>query len=247
MDIQPPTGSRDVDPNHLSTAGIDWSRLGGLVVMFTLAVWLWHRPVMFPIKMFVVLLHEISHGLVAALTGGQIEGITISMDLGGLCTFRGGWDLLVLPAGYIGSLLWGGLILVGSARTRHDRAISMAIGIGVLAVTILYVHNGFGIVFCVLFGAAMIALGRFATDWLNDAALQFLGLTSCLYALIDIKEDLIDRTVPGSDAWQMAQKLWLPAFFWGVLWIVIALVCTAMIVRSAVRVQDEPEHGSDDS
>lgn len=218
-----------------TAGGIDGYRLIGLFCMFAVAVWLWHSPVLFPVKAFVVLLHEISHGLAAVVTGGTIVSISVTTDLGGLCTYRGGWDLVVLPAGYLGSLALGSLILVVSARSRHDRVLSGLIGGVVLLVTLLYIRNGFGLLFGLGFGAAMLALARFGSELANDLSLQFLGLTSCLYAVIDIKEDLIDRTVPNSDAWQMAQKLWLPPVFWGALWILIAVGVTIWALHLAVQ------------
>ena len=43
--------------------------------MFLGGLWfLWDTPLIYPLKIFVVLLHEISHGIVALATGGSIKG-----------------------------------------------------------------------------------------------------------------------------------------------------------------------------
>ena len=77
---------------------LDFKLLGILLGMFIAVLFLWNFPLVYPIKVFVVLLHEISHGLAAMLTGGSISRIEISPQLGGLCYFSGGWELVVRPA-----------------------------------------------------------------------------------------------------------------------------------------------------
>jgi hypothetical protein len=206
--------------------------------MFLVTMFCWDWAFIYPIKVFVVLLHEVGHGLAAVLTGGEIARIEISSNLGGVCWSRGGSMLAVLPAGYLGSMAFGGLILIGAAKTRHDQAISIAIGVIVGVITLLYVRNLFGIAFGLVFALAMIAAGKLLSEKVNDLLLRFIGMTSSLYAIIDIKEDLISRTVNGSDAFQMSKTFGLPPVFWGVLWIVVAIGCTAVFVAIAVE-EDE--------
>lgn len=222
---------------------IDWGVAGTLSVMFVLATLFWNWSFMYPIKVFVVLLHELGHGLAAILTGGEISHIELSSNLGGVCWSRGGIRLVVLPAGYLGSMIFGGLIMVGAARTRYDKYIAVAVGAVVLLVTALFVRTAFGVIFGLIFGAALILAGRFLSEQINDLLLKFLGLTSAMYAIIDIKEDLISRTVPGSDAYAMSQILPLPPVFWGVLWIVIAVVVALFLfwLASANRPVRQPK------
>jgi len=48
-----------------------------LAVLF-IAVWVgWDTPFVYPIKIFVVFLHELGHALAALLTGGQVVSIQI--------------------------------------------------------------------------------------------------------------------------------------------------------------------------
>ena len=197
-----------------------------LLLMFLILLGFWNYRFIYPIKVFVVLLHELGHGLAAELTGGDMDRIELSSRLGGACWSAGGIRWIVLPAGYLGSMAFGGMILVGAARSRRDQDISTAIGIFVIALTIYAVRSTFGIVFGILFGAAMILAGTVLLAKFNDLLLKFIGLASCCYAIIDIKEDLISRTVPGSDAYKMAEIFPLPPTVWGVIWILIAIVTT---------------------
>ncbi|UCF19461.1 MAG: M50 family metallopeptidase [Gemmatimonadota bacterium] len=210
--------------------------LAGFAVYFV-ALWLlWNSPVIYPIKIFVVLLHEISHGLVAVATGGGIERIVITADQGGLCQCPGGSRFLVLSAGYLGSLLWGGLILLAARGRGALPGIAAAvIGALVVAVTLLFVRNPFGVLFGVAFGVALVAAGRQLPVQGNAALLTALGLTSCLYAILDIKSDILDRPEVMSDARMLAQFTGIPTVIWGVLWIAIALAFSAWLFSLAFQ------------
>ena len=86
------------------------------------ALLLWGTFVVYPFRLFVVFLHEISHGLAAVATGGSIVSIGLSFDEGGVCLTRGGWPFLILNAGYLGSLSWGALfLLLGAAAPGPAR------------------------------------------------------------------------------------------------------------------------------
>lgn len=214
---------------------VDSKTLLIVIAMVVLAIAFWDSPLIFPIKAFVVLLHELSHGLAAVVTGGHIERIELSANLGGVCWSRGGLRAAVLPAGYLGSMLWGGVILVGAARSRHDKVFSAIIGVVVLVTTVMFVRTVFGIAFGLLFGGGLIAVALVFSPWVNDVLLKLLGVTCSLYAVIDIKQDLISRTIPGSDAYVMSEEFFFPPVFWGVFWIVIALAFTMLFLWLSIR------------
>ncbi|MBD3304946.1 hypothetical protein GF339_01180, partial [candidate division KSB3 bacterium] len=179
----------------------------------------------YPIKLFVVVLHEFSHGLAAIVTGGSIVRIEINQQIGGMCYTMGGSRLIVASAGYLGSIVWGGLILIIAVRTRYDNILGMGVGGLLILLAVLYIRNLFGFLFTAGFGIALIAISHFAKNAVIDLIMKFLGMTSCLYVLIDIKQDLIDRTNIGSDADAIAlllgsQRLSVPI---GILWILLAL------------------------
>lgn len=71
-------------------------------------IYFWDSYIVYPVKLFVVLLHEISHGVAAIATGGSIVGMEISANLGGVCHILGENPFVVMSAGYLGSMCWGG-------------------------------------------------------------------------------------------------------------------------------------------
>ncbi len=206
----------------------------GLSVWLVVAWLFWWSPVLYPLKLFVVLLHEVSHGAMAVVTGGEIQRIVVTPDQGGVCYCPGGNAFLTLSAGYLGSLAWGGLILsLARSRRPGPMTVTTLIGVAVLLLTVLYVRNPFGILFGALFGGAMIAL-RAAGRVVHVAVLTALGLTSCLYALLDIKSDILDRPYLPSDARMLADLTGIPTVVWGVLWIGLGLAVSVLLLRRAL-------------
>jgi hypothetical protein len=223
---------------------INWNFVGLLGVMLALLFFFWETPFVYPIKIFVVLLHEISHGIAAVLTGGSIVKILITPDQGGLCYTAGGWRFLVLSAGYLGSMLWGGLILLAAGRTNWDKGIATLMGLCILGVTVFLVRNTFGLVFGIGFGLALFFSGRLLPNFINDFLLKLIGLTSVLYAIFDIKDDILSTPAGVSDATMLAREFFGAPLFWGLLWMGLALIMGIIVLRRLV-VEKDPGTKSD--
>jgi hypothetical protein len=209
---------------------------GALPIVAAVVVYaLWSTPVVHPLKIFVVFLHEVSHGLAAILTGGRIERIELSAAEGGLCVTRGGSRFLILNAGYLGSLLWGALFLVVGARSRRDRELVAAMGLVTVTVTLLYVRTVFGFAYGLVAGAALLFVATRLPVAVADAVLRVIGAVSCLYAVWDIASDVLLRNPRGSDAAALARLTGVPATAWGLLWTVVSLAVSIAALRIAWR------------
>jgi hypothetical protein len=204
---------------------INWKELAALTVLMVAVVILWNTWFVYPLKVLVVFFHELSHGLMAIATGGSIQEIQVVAQEGGTCVTAGGNRFLILSAGYLGSLIWGGAILVLATRTKRDKLIAALMGGILIFASALYVRpfQSFGFAFGLLSGAALIGSGVYLGTGANDGILKVIGLTSSLYAVLDIKSDILDRPGPGSDAYFLAQHTHIPTLVWGILWIVIAI------------------------
>lgn len=207
------------------------------IVIFVIIGALWNVPIVsyaiYPLKIFVVFMHELSHGLMAIATGGQIKEIVVVSQQGGHAITIGGSQFWILMAGYLGSLAWGGLILVLAARTHLDKLLSILIGVGLILVSIRYVRNPFGLGFGIAFGGVLGIIGLTLSESVNDLILRIIGLTSCLYAILDIKSDVLDRAHLRSDARMLSELTPISTLTWGVLWILIAIVGTLFFLYLA--------------
>ena len=207
-----------------------WQLIAITLVVFAL----WQTPVVLPLKIFVVFLHELSHGLAAILTGGQIDELSLSPRQGGHAITRGGSRFLILTAGYLGSLLLGAGLLLAALRTRADRAIVAGCGVVMLLVVVLYVRDLFPLLFCTATGAALLASARFLPEQINDMVLRVIGLSSLIYVPYDILDDTILRSGLRSDARLLAEHVGGPTIFWGGLWFVISLWVIYLTLRNAL-------------
>ena len=207
----------------------------GFGLFFTGLWFLWNTPVVYPLKIFVVLLHELSHAIAVWLTGGTVSRITLDPYQGGATYFTGGNEILALSAGYLGSLFWGAVMFLAANQPRIRKDwVNSTIGLAVILLTIFFVRSGFGVVFGIFFGAVMITVSRGIGELWNKRVLLALGLTSALYAILDIKDDILDRPEIQSDAHMLAEATGIgTATMWGVLWISIAIFVSARLMMRA--------------
>ncbi|MCB1350250.1 MAG: M50 family metallopeptidase [Maritimibacter sp.] len=192
---------------------------------------LWQTPVALPLKLLVVLFHELSHGLAAVLTGGAIENLTVTPDQGGLAVTRGGSRFAVLTAGYLGSLLIGLALFAAALRSTADRVVLGALGAVLLIVAALYIRDGFALLFCLAGGGLMLAGARFLPQLAADLVLRVIGLASMIYVPWDILSDTILRAGERSDARLMAEEIGGATVIWGGLWLVASLAVIAAALR----------------
>ncbi len=92
-----------------------------------------------------------------------------------------------------------------------------------------------GLGLSVVFGGAMVAAGRYLPEEVNDYVLKTIGLTSCMYAVLDILDDVLKRPGIGSDADMLAQHTLIPGVVWGAVWIVISVAVSGWALLHSVK------------
>lgn len=210
--------SRAAPPARVDTASV------GLLVAFAVAWWFWDAWWLFPLRMLVVAAHEASHALTALATGGEVIEVGLDIREGGHALTRGGLPLLVLNAGYLGSLLWGVALLVLTRTRAGARGMALLLGLGLGAMALAWVRPllSFGFAYAVVAGASLVVLGLRAGEGLTRLVLRGVGVFSVLYAFLDVRDDVF-LSDGLSDAALLAQATGVPALVWGVVWCVAGL------------------------
>ena len=204
-----------------------WQLFALIVFIFAL----WPTKAVVPLKLLVVYFHELSHGAAAILTGGSVDQINVSPQIGGFAVTRGGSRFAILSAGYLGSLLIGVALLWAALRSTADRYVTAALGALTVIVTLLYMRDVFTIGFGLATGAGLLAMARFLGHAVNDLCLRVIGLSSMIYAPYDIFDDTIRRVQLRSDARMLAEEFGGTTLFWGVLWLIISLAVIGLSLR----------------
>jgi len=202
-----------------------------LLLLTAIVFALWQTPIVLPLKILVVFLHELSHGLAALLTGGQIESLSVNPNQGGLTTTRGGSRFLILTAGYLGSLILGLLVLILALRTHSDRALLGLFGLLMLAIAALNVRDLFAFAFTIGTGLLMLAAARFLPIAACDLILRVIGLSSLIYVPYDIFDDTIARSSLRSDARMLAEEFGGGTMLWGGIWMILSVVVIFACLR----------------
>lgn len=217
-----------------------------LLTAAAISIILWFIPfaeiLTFPFRVFVTFIHEGGHAIAALLTGNSVGSLSVATNASGeTYTSQGGTisQMLVASAGYLGSMAYGALLLVLIRRSVAARAVLIGSAGLVLALTLIYglfmpLVSGAswsGIPFTLLAGtlltAGLVLVARFAGARVATFFVSFLAVQCILNALLDLKtvfflSSPFAPSVP-TDAVNMANATGIPAFFWAVLWIAVAL------------------------
>lgn len=116
-------------------------------VAFVIAVALWQiqgfSVLTYPLRLFVTMIHELSHGLAAVLTGGSFLHFEVTKYGAGLAYTSGGSRFVIIQAGYVGTALFGAFLLIAANRVRRPGAVAVVLGLIVGVLTLLY--SGIGL------------------------------------------------------------------------------------------------------
>ena len=201
---------------------------------------LWTSPIIQPVKIMVVLFHEMSHGLMALVTGGQVINVVITPDEGGLCETEGGVVPLIVSAGYLGSMFFGGLLLYLSKFRSAVSVVYTVLTIVLAAAIFTVLQDPFSRTFATGLAGAFIFLGLLAPAFLASLFLQLLGTVSCLYSIFDIYGDVVVSDGVENDAQIFSDLTGVSPNLVGFVWLAISVVYFVTVLRFFVLRRDEP-------
>jgi hypothetical protein len=210
-------------------------QLSLLILLLGLIIIAWDYSILYPLKLLVVFFHESSHALAALLTGGSVKELIINKDQGGHVISQGGNQFIILSAGYIGSLLWGVVIYLTSVKTNYDKTIMAVLAVSIIIITVVFSRSLFSWLFGLLTGGAMLLMAKYLAEKYNDFALRVIGLTSMMYAPLDIYSDTISRSYLPSDAYLLAEYTGGATILWGGIWIIISVIVIFYCLKSTLN------------
>lgn len=218
---------------------------------------MWQTPLFKPFKLLAVFFHEFSHAIGATICCNRVTGLEISWNEGGLCTYQGvnansmRSKCCVLPAGYIGSVLWGCFIIICTGWSAGPRvmgiiiiiALTIALGYAVCGVAKEMESRLTVIATALVFIALVLSITilDFSGNWehsgfLLESVILYIGCCNMVFGTYDIYDDTVRRKDERSDAYKYAELA--PCMFArcvGCVWFLIGLgCCVGAIVAGTV-------------
>jgi len=212
-------------------------QLNELVIILAITIFsiiFWDSFFIYPIKVFVIVLHEISHAIAAIITGGTVRSISISSYLGGVTKTNGGNSLVIASAGYLGSLIFGALLFISAYNNKLRKPIATILSVIILLSTIGYIKENIQVFFGLLISVFFFLLPRFFNEFITTFFLKFIGLISCFYVLTDIKNDLITTSIRETDAQVIEFLTGFPSLAIGFIWLVISIIIVYFVVKYGI-------------
>jgi hypothetical protein len=219
-----------------------------LLAAATLSIALWAIPIaryiILPLDYLNTHFHELSHAIMALVTGGQPQQINVFADGSGVTNFTGGSIFLTASAGYPGTAILGAiLILAGRTPDSAKRTLKILSVILAASLTLLIRGDLVGIISAVFWIPALwFASLKLKSENLQFAT-QFLGVQMCLtafHSLITLVTISATSDMP-TDAQILQQTTWIPSIVWAVAWTVFSLIIVIISLKNAwspVRIKD---------
>ena len=234
-------------------ARTDRLELRTVAIALLASLLLWNLPfggvLLYPFKLLATWLHEMSHGLVMLVTGNGLDRVVIYRDTSGLAhaTEQAGPTALafIAAAGYMGTSLWGALLLVVTPTARAART-AMLVLAGLLSLSAILViatppDDAFGLVAVGGMAAVVAACAVLLPGRWRVAVAHFIAAQACVNALLDIRvlfrpQQIVNGIPTESDAHSMARSTFgttepWALYFWAGLWLVWSLVVLYVALR----------------
>jgi hypothetical protein len=206
-----------------------------MLTSITLAFIFWNSYLVYPVKLFVVLLHEMSHGIVTLCSGGTIKEIEISYEIGGSCISAGGNKMLIAISGYWGSLLFGSLMYLSALDDKVCKFTCCFFAFLLVITSLIFIRSLFGVLFSIGFSVILVLITMLPYSFFRKCVIEVLGMLSCFYILFDIKEDLLTTDYRNTDAMTLEKLTAIPSLLWGVIILILSLIVVFLLLRFSFR------------
>ena len=159
---------------------------------------------------------------------------------------------VIAAAGYMGTPLWGAILLVAAPTPRAARRALFVLATLLAATAILVVANPYGCYAIGACAAAFAVAGVVLPPRARVAVVQFVGAQACINAVLDVRvlfrpAQVVDGVVArASDAHNMARLTFGTTDDWAVyIWVAIWLAWSLAVLFATLRRADRRQRLAD--
>lgn len=231
-------------PTNVERMGLSW-----LIAAAVVTAVLWQIPrgdyILYPFTILATWFHEMAHGLMALVLGGNFDHLQINGDGSGVAvySYRGSLFLgsvgraLVAAAGPMGPPIAGAALILASRSFRAANLSLKLLGCFLLISTLIWVRSLFGFIAIPLLGLVILGIALKTSRLVQGFAIQFLGVQACIstYHQLNYLYSYNAGPLGISDTGQIQQQLFLPYWFWATLMAIASVVILVQSLRVAYR------------
>jgi len=184
-----------------------------------------------PIKWFETYFHEISHGLAAIISGGEIKRIQLFLNGAGLCTTLGGSNFLISFFGYAGAAIWG--VVIYSAAGFHQRVAQLFSGVVILLLIItiaFWLSDLLSFIIVSILLAVMLLKFKLTKVSYFQWTLQLIGAAVLLNSIKSPLYLLDGRSL--GDGAALTQATMIPEIIWVAIWCLLGILGVLFLHRT---------------
>lgn len=180
----------------------------------------------FPIKILCTFLHEFGHAFFSIISGGHVHSLCVNMDGSGVTTTSGGSHGLITMGGYVGSAVFGNVMLRMSTESRASISLKVLSGIMFLA-SLFWFDNLITTGALIIFSISLFLLSK---TKLCSFIMSFLGVACVVYIIQDF------NVGPSSDLNAYESEVGLfSAGVWMYIWLAIVICMTGINLLNLLK------------
>ncbi len=206
-----------------------------LTFIALISFFFWNSYIIYPVKIFVVLSHEISHGLATIFTGGKLQSILITSTLGGATYSIEGNKFLIATSGYLGSLAIGSALFISGYNSKVRKIVGVILAVILILFAANFISTAIGRILSVIFAVLFILLPFYTDELVNVYFFKIFGLISMFYVIIDINEDLFSGIYRPSDAQFISEITGIHVMIWSIFWFLISVTTIFLLIRWGIK------------
>lgn len=215
-----------------------------LITIAIATVFLWQIPggkiLIYPFTILATWFHEMGHGLMGIILGGDFERLEIEKNGNGLARCSGNFFLgrignaLFYAAGSMFPPIIGGGLIIASRNLQISHNLLVVLGLFLIFSAIVWVRTSFGILVIPLLGFLILVIALKTPLETQKFTTQFIGIQACISTFKNFGY-LFTYQIPGgfSDTARIAENLFLPHWFWGIIMTITSLEILLQSLRIA--------------